>query len=78
LPPRPNPHSQVVSLVNQDITKVVELLKQGTGFMEDPISPRTQSRRDALANAPESVRSLLDQGHTQEFVARLARLMQKE
>lgn len=71
-------HTRAVSAANDDITKVIESLKEGPKFMQETVSPRTQARRDAIENAPEEVKALLQQGYTQEFVHRLARLMGSE
>ena len=35
---------------------------------------RTQKRHEALANAPEDIRALLDNGYPMHFVERLARV----
>jgi hypothetical protein len=46
--------------------------------MQDHVSPRTQAKRDTIANASPEIQALLDQGYTQEFVHRLAKLTGSE
>lgn len=71
-------HTAAVKLAHQDVQKVIDLFKDGPKFMQDPVSSRTQARRDVIANAPQHVQDLEAQGYTQEFVHRLAQLMGKE
>lgn len=69
-----HPHTRAVAMANNEITKVIDMLRTGPKFMQDPVSARTQAKRDVIAGAPADVQGLLGQGFTQEFVHRLAKL----
>lgn len=73
-----HPHTRAIQLAADDIAKVIASFQTGPEFMEDPASATTRARRQAIANAPSDVQALLGQGHTQEFVQRLAKLIQPQ
>lgn len=71
-----NPHSEVVRRTNEDISKIIASFQNGPKFMQSEEDPRTTARHAAIASAPASVQQLLAQGYTQEFVHRLAKLIE--
>lgn len=72
----PHPHTEAVRQTNNVIAQVIASMKEGPKFMEEAVSERTRARRERIENAPTSVQGLLAQGYTQDFVHRLAKLIE--
>lgn len=65
-----HPHTRAVHLATESMNKVIESFKSGPKFMQDSVSPRTQARREAIANASPDIQALNLPDH---IIARLAK-----
>ncbi len=67
-------HTRAVHMAVGQIDAVIKAMDSEGHFMGKEPSARTQARQQRIANAPQDVKDLLNQGFSQTFVDRLARL----
>lgn len=73
MPRNQHPHNDVVKMVSDDMTSVIQSFKDGPKFMDQTKSPSTEARLALVANAAPDIRAL-DGTLSKGLLERLARL----
>ena len=80
MPKIEHPHFTAAKMAATEMNDLMARIKDSEygHFPSAEPSERTQKRHEAMANAPDDIRALLDNGMSMQFVERLARLAEDQ